>query len=55
VLFRLGYGYRGEEKQEYASIGAGLDLPKFRVNYGYQAVFKGEPDSLHLIDLGIPF
>lgn len=54
-LVRFGYGIDHEKDREYASAGIGLSLPRFRLNYGLEAKVHGEGESLHSVDLGIPF
>lgn len=55
VLLRLGWGHDAFSKQELASGGFGLRLPRFRFNYAYQTGIRGGFDPRHSIDLGIPF
>lgn len=54
-LVRFGYGIDHERDREFGAAGLGFDLPRFHVNYGFQARAKGDVEDRHSIDLGIPF
>ncbi|MBX2988229.1 MAG: hypothetical protein KF802_10055 [Bdellovibrionaceae bacterium] len=54
-LARLGWGDERANDRQIGTIGFGLDLPRFRLNYAYQTALKGELENWHAIDLGIPF
>lgn len=55
VFFRAGYGIERENDREIAGLGLGLNLPRFRVNYGFRSIARGEGENFHSVDLGIPF
>lgn len=52
---RLGAATDAGLNREIASAGFGFDLPRFRINYGVQGVVRGEGETWHSVDLGIPF
>lgn len=54
-VVRLGAGTDAESSRDIASAGFGFDLPRFRLNYGAQTVVRGERETWHSVDLGIPF
>lgn len=55
VAFRLGAGDEPEYERQIGSLGVGLNLPRFRLNYAFQSGLKGEFENRHSVDLGIPF
>lgn len=55
TLFRLGWGDEKALDRQFTSIGFGFELPRFRMNYAYQSGLKGDFESRHSVDLGIPF
>ena len=55
ILFRLGWNHDVLNGQEVGSVGFGLNLPRFRLNYAYQTGIRGGFDPRHFIDLGVPF
>ena len=55
LLIRFGYGTEPEYSRESLAAGVGLNLPRFRINYGYMATIHGDGDNRHSVDLGIPF
>lgn len=54
VLARFGMSSNAYLKQDLSSLGLGLDLPRFRINYAYQFVMNNSKDQRHAIDIVIP-
>lgn len=55
LVFRLGYRHEQLPVIEYASVGAGLDLPRFDINYAYEGEVKESQNHTHSIDLTVTF
>jgi hypothetical protein len=54
ILARFGFSSNSYIKQDLSSLGFGLDLPRFRINYAYQFVTTNSKDQRHAIDIVIP-
>ncbi len=55
ILARFGYRDENTFDKEYATAGLGFDLPRFKLNYGYEGDTKQTANSRHSIDLAVPF
>ena len=55
TAFRLGYSDDQAIKSRNASVGLGLDLPRFQIQYAYQGDVDISGNYRHSVDLGIPF
>jgi hypothetical protein len=55
VLARFGLSSNTYLNQDVSSLGLGLDLPHFRLNYAFQFVAYNSSEQSHSIDLVIPF
>ncbi len=55
MLLRFGYRDENAVDKEYATLGFGFDLPRFKLNYAYEGDTKESANSRHSIDLAVPF
>lgn len=55
MLIRFGYRDENAFDKEYATAGIGFDLPRFKLNYGYEGDTKDASNSRHSVDLAVPF
>jgi hypothetical protein len=52
---RIGYQEDTYNEKTYASVGLGLDLPKFTLNYAFFSELPRNSTERHSIDLGLKF
>ncbi len=55
VVGRVGYQDDTYTEKKTASLGLGLDLPRFAVNYAFSSELPRNANERHSIDLGIKF
>lgn len=55
ILWRLGYQNRSESGAQYVSTGLGFQGPKFGLHYAFIQETRGDKESRHSVDLGLPF
>lgn len=55
ILWRLGYQNRSESGAQYWTTGLGFQGPKFGLHYAFIQESRGDKESRHSVDLGLPF
>ena len=55
ALVRFGYREDNFLDKEFATLGFGFDLPRFKLNYAYEGDTMDSSNSRHSVDLAVPF
>ena len=55
IITRIGYQNDNVRAQNFFTAGLGFAGPQFGLHYAYQAEARNSRDTLHTIDLNIPF
>lgn len=55
MLARFGYRDENSTRKQFATAGIGFDLPRFKLNYGYEGEVNDSSISRHSVDLAVPF
>lgn len=55
TAIRLGTKYDSSINKQYFSAGAGFIGPQFHLQYGFEKLSDSNENTLHTVDLGVPF
>lgn len=55
TVVRIGYQENPLNISDLVTLGAGFDLPKFKINYAYLAETKDNSQVRHSVDFTVPF
>lgn len=55
TVVRLGYKSDLSSKTEYFTAGAGFIGPRFNLQYGFEKQSDSDENTMHTVDLGLPF